>query len=186
MTNQTNAHQVNGISMPKIRCRLIDWKGTSLNIWSKKSSHSNQTNTVCDQNKNEQAQKQDETSVHSALGKAQWKHEALFKKLNIWIKGKTCPHHKNSKAFLDRRGNSTIKSIVQNSSTEFYATVSKIESKKCFTAISTTFSDAKNLSSCHFSTTAGHLGVAKLSEQKSQDYIGREYRKKRNCLSAGV
>ena len=89
MTNHAHKHEVTQIGMPKAGCGLdrLEWYKIERLI-REICAQSNLTVTVFDQNRDEQSQKENETSVHSALGQAQ-RHEEAIIKLIEWIeKGK--------------------------------------------------------------------------------------------------
>ena len=108
MTNLANKHKVTRISMPEAGCGLyrLEWYKIERLI-EENCAQSSLTITVCEQNKDEQSQKQTETTVRSALGQAKRQDEALSKLIDWIAKGK-CPHHKNYKDSLGSHGNSTI------------------------------------------------------------------------------
>ena len=91
MTNQDNAYQVTRINIPKAGCGLDRLERQKVERLIKEiCAQSNLTTTVYDQNKNEQSQKEDETPVRPALGKAQRQDEALSKLIQ-WIERAKMP-----------------------------------------------------------------------------------------------
>ena len=85
MTNHANKHIVTQIKIPKAGwgLDLLEWHKVE-RLVKEVCAQSILTITVCEQSKDEQSQKQVETSVRSALGQAQRQDEALSK-LFEWI-----------------------------------------------------------------------------------------------------
>ena len=72
ITNHANKQKVTEVSMAKAGCGLdrLEWHEVERLI-KEICAQSSLTNTVYDQSKDEQSQKEDETPVRSALGQAQ-------------------------------------------------------------------------------------------------------------------
>ena len=131
MTYHANKHRVTHISMPKAGCGLdrLEWYKVE-HLIKEICAQSNITITVYEQSKDEQSQKENETTVRSALGQAE-RHDEAFSKLIQWIEKEQLPTlHKNYKDFLGSHGNSTINSKVYNSSMNFCAENSKLQIAK--------------------------------------------------------
>ena len=169
MTNHVNKYKVTEISMPKAGCGLdrLEWYKFERLI-KEICAQSNLTITVNEQSRDEQSQKQTETPVRSALGQAQRQDEALSKLIE-WIEKGEEPTSQELQGLprLAWQLNNHLKSL-QLFDGILCGKFETADNQVVLQQIVPPSMTQKNLSACHSSPTAGHLGVAKTSEKIKQ------------------
>ena len=169
MTNHANKYKVTQISMPKAGCGLdrLEWHKVERLI-REICAQSDLTITVYDQNKDEQSQKQDETSVRSALGQAQRQDEALSKLIE-WIEKAKAPTPQELQGLprLAWQLNNQLKSL-QLLDGLLCRKIETVDNQVVLQQIVPPSMTEEILSACHSSPTAGHIGVAKTSDKIKQ------------------
>ena len=166
MTSHANEHNVIQISMPKAGCGLdrSEWHKIE-RVVKEICAQSNSTNTVYEQSKDDQSQKQDETPVRSALGQAQRQDEALSRTFQ-WIERGKVPTSQELQGLprLAWQLNNQLKKL-QLLDGILYRKFETADKEVVLQQIVPPSKTHEILSARHSSSTAGHLGVAKTSEK---------------------
>ena len=171
LTNHANKHKVTRIKMPKAGCRLdrLEWYKAERLI-RKICAQSNLTITIYNQSKVEISQNQTETPVHSALGQAERKDEALSKLIQRIEKGKLSTSQELQRLpRLAWQLNNQLKSL-QLLEEIFCRKFETGDNEVVVQQIVPPSMMHGILSACRSSSTAGHLGVARTSQKVKQTF----------------